>query len=43
MGIVEGLASVIPGLGEYRTAVPFLVILAVLLWSQRGARWDDAR
>ena len=43
IGIVEGLASVIPGLGEYRAAVPFLVILAVLLWSQRGARWDDAR
>ncbi|WP_298256797.1 branched-chain amino acid ABC transporter permease [Bradyrhizobium sp.] len=43
MGMIEGLASVIPGLGEYRTALPFLVILAVLLWSQRGARWDDAR
>lgn len=43
MGIIEGLASVIPGLGEYRTALPFVVILAVLLWSQRGARWDDAR
>jgi branched-chain amino acid transport system permease protein len=43
MGIIEGLASVIPGLGEYRTALPFLVILAVLLWSQRGARWDEAR
>jgi branched-chain amino acid transport system permease protein len=43
IGIIEGLASVIPGLGEYRTAVPFMVILTVLLWSQRGARWDDAR
>ena len=43
MGVIEGLASVIPGLGEYRSALPFLVILAVLLWSQRGARWDDAR
>jgi branched-chain amino acid transport system permease protein len=43
MGVVEGLASVIPSLGEYRSALPFLVILAVLLWSQRGARWDDAR
>jgi len=43
IGVIEGLTSVIPGLGEYRTAVPFLVILAVLLWSQRGARWDDAR
>jgi branched-chain amino acid transport system permease protein len=43
MGVIEGVASVIPGLGEYRTALPFLVILAVLLWSQRGARWDEAR
>ena len=43
MGVIEGLASVIPGLGEYRSALPFLVILAVLLWLQRGARWDDAR
>lgn len=43
IGIMEGLASVIPGLGEYRAAVPFLVILSVLMWSQRGARWDDAR
>jgi branched-chain amino acid transport system permease protein len=43
IGVMEGLASVIPGLGEYRSAVPFLVILAVLLWSQRGARWDEAR
>jgi branched-chain amino acid transport system permease protein len=43
MGVVEGLASVVPGLGEYRSALPFLVILAVLLWSQRGARWDDPR
>jgi branched-chain amino acid transport system permease protein len=34
---------VVPGLGEYRSALPFLVILAVLLWSQRGARWDDPR
>jgi branched-chain amino acid transport system permease protein len=43
IGVIEGLASVIPGLGEYRAAVPFVVILAVLLWSQRGARWDEAR
>jgi len=43
MGIIEGLASVVPGLGAYRSAIPFLVILAVLLWSQREARWDDAR
>jgi branched-chain amino acid transport system permease protein len=43
IGILEGVASVVPGLGEYRAAAPFVVILAVLMWSQRGARWDDAR
>lgn len=43
IGIMEGLASVIPHLGQFRAAVPFAVILAVLLWSQRGARWDEAR
>ena len=43
IGILEGLASVVPGIGEYRAAAPFVVILAVLLWSQRGALWDEAR
>lgn len=43
IGIVEGLASGFVGLNQYRAAVPFLVILAVLLWSQRGAHWDEAR
>jgi branched-chain amino acid transport system permease protein len=43
IGIVEGLASGFVGLNQYRSAVPFLVILTVLLWSQRGARWDEAR
>ncbi|MCB1381894.1 MAG: branched-chain amino acid ABC transporter permease [Notoacmeibacter sp.] len=43
IGVVEGLASGFVGLNQYRSAVPFLVILAVLMWSQRGARWDEAR
>lgn len=43
IGVLEGLASVIPNLGAYREALPFLVILAVLMWLQRGARWDEAR
>jgi branched-chain amino acid transport system permease protein len=43
IGILEGLASAVPGIGEYRAAAPFVVILAVLLWSQRGALWDEAR
>ena len=43
IGVIEGLASGFVELAQYRSAVPFLVILAVLLWSQRGARWDEAR
>ncbi|MEQ8444424.1 MAG: branched-chain amino acid ABC transporter permease [Pelagibacterium sp.] len=43
IGVVEGLASGLVGLNQYRAAVPLLVILLVLLWSQRGARWDEAR
>lgn len=43
IGVIEGLASGFVELAQYRQAVPFLVILAVLMWSQRGARWDEAR
>lgn len=43
IGLLEGSVSAIGAVSQYRGAVPFLVILAVLLWSQRGARWDEAR
>ncbi len=43
LGVVEGLVSGIDAVSQYRGAIPFLVILAVLLWSQRKARWDEAR
>ncbi|MGO9356088.1 MAG: branched-chain amino acid ABC transporter permease [Xanthobacteraceae bacterium] len=43
IGVVEGMTSEFGGLNQYRGAVPFLIILAVLLWLQRGARWDEAR
>ena len=43
LGVLEGLASSIDSIAQYRSAIPFLVILAVLLWSQREARWDEAR
>lgn len=43
LGVIEGLVSNIEGYGQYRGVIPFLFILAVLLWSQRGARWDEAR
>ena len=43
IGVIEGLVSGLDAFSQYRSTVPFLVILAVLLWSQRGARWDEAR
>lgn len=43
IGVVEGMAASIDGFSQYRGAIPFLVILAVLLWSQREALWDEAR
>ena len=43
LGVVEGMTSAIEGVSQYRGAIPFLVVLAVLLWSQREARWDEAR
>ncbi|QDC00449.1 branched-chain amino acid ABC transporter permease [Mesorhizobium sp. 8] len=43
LGVIEGMASTVDSISQYRSAIPFLVVLAVLLWSQREARWDDAR
>lgn len=43
IGMLEGLVSGFVALSQYRATVPFLVILTVLMWSQRGARWNEAR
>lgn len=43
LGLLEGFASGLQDLAQFRSSVPFLVILGVLLWSQRKARWDEAR
>ncbi len=43
LGVLEGIASGITGIQQYRGVLPFAVILAALLWSQRGERWDEAR
>jgi branched-chain amino acid transport system permease protein len=43
LGLLEGFAAGLSALAQYRSAVPFMIILAVLLWSQRKARWDEAR
>ena len=43
LGLLEGFAAGLESLAQFRSSVPFLIILAVLLWSQRKARWDEAR
>jgi branched-chain amino acid transport system permease protein len=43
LGLLEGLAASMTWLQQFRSAVPFFIILLVLLWSQRKARWDEAR
>jgi branched-chain amino acid transport system permease protein len=43
LGLLEGFAAGLHDLAQFRSSVPFIIILAVLLWSQRKARWDEAR
>jgi branched-chain amino acid transport system permease protein len=43
IGVVEGAATAISQVSQYRQVLPFVVILGCLLWSQRGEVWDAAR
>lgn len=43
IGCLEGAVSAIDAVSQFRSTVPFFVILAVLMWTQRRAQWDDAR
>lgn len=43
LGMIEGFTASIDELQQFRGTVPFVIILAVLLWSQRNERWDEAR
>jgi branched-chain amino acid transport system permease protein len=43
LGVLEGVVSAVEGFGQFRGMIPLLVILVILIWSQRGARWDEAR
>jgi branched-chain amino acid transport system permease protein len=43
LGILEGAVSAVEGFGQYRGMLPLFAILSILLWSNRGARWDEAR
>ena len=40
LGSLQGLVSTFQWLNVYRGVLPLLVIVIVLLWSQRHARWD---
>ncbi|MFF0572572.1 branched-chain amino acid ABC transporter permease [Streptosporangium saharense] len=42
LGALGGLASSLTVVAQYRPAIPLIVILVVLLWSQRRARWEIA-
>jgi branched-chain amino acid transport system permease protein len=43
VGVIEAVSSYRPGWAEYRGAVPFVIALIVLLWTQRGEVWDASR
>lgn len=43
LGVGEAMLAQTTAVGHYRDVVPFGVILAVLIWSQRKEVWDDAR
>lgn len=43
VGVLEAAATYFSDLAPYRQALPFLVVLVVLLWSQRKEAWDAAR
>lgn len=43
LGLLQGACGDIDGIAPYRDAVPFLVIVLALSWSQRGKIWDEAR
>ncbi len=43
IGVVEGAATAMSQVSQYRQVLPFVVILGCLLWSQRGEVWDAAR
>ncbi|MEU5697035.1 branched-chain amino acid ABC transporter permease [Actinosynnema sp. NPDC020468] len=42
LGVLQNVAGTVDALQQYRGVLPFVVILAVLLWTRRGDRWDTA-
>ncbi|MBT2213404.1 MULTISPECIES: branched-chain amino acid ABC transporter permease [Actinomadura] len=43
LGALQGALAHVTELQQYRDTVPFLAILAILIWSQRREVWDAAR
>lgn len=43
IGVLTGLVQQWPEIKKYQDVLPLLVILVVLLWTQRGEVWDAAR
>jgi branched-chain amino acid transport system permease protein len=43
LGLIQGLLQDSDALKPYAEAVPLVLIVAVLLWSQRSEVWDAAR
>jgi branched-chain amino acid transport system permease protein len=43
IGLIEAGSTYFTAIAPYRDALSFIVILVVLLWSQRSETWDEAR
>jgi branched-chain amino acid transport system permease protein len=41
LGVLQGIASTLTEIQQYRGVLPFVVILIVLVWSRRRDRWDE--
>lgn len=43
IGAVEGAGARVPGLSDYRGALPFIIIIVALIWLRRREVWDAVR
>lgn len=43
IGAIESIVLATPSLADYSSAIVFLIIVVVLLWSQRQQVWNEAR
>ena len=41
LGMLQGVASTLTEIQQYRGVLPFVVILVVLVWHRRRDRWDE--